>query len=523
MPASTPAVSAFDIGSRRQLFVDDLMVAHLDGARFKLGEPIPREVAIRTELPWEGNSLWVVGMFELDGTYYMYYRGHADAANAAGADESQQTVALARSSDGVHWEKPKLGAVDWHGSKDNNLIQGPDGGLFHLDRATFFLDPRPGVPAGERIKVLEVPNIDVAWKKNAILQPELWVSADGVRFRRSGQPVYLTSKEVNAFDGTLVFWSPAENKFIGYFRWSEEVPVGKLSPSLSRAPDVVSPDLKPEYPDPRDEKRLLRSACLSTSPDLIHWSPLHPMSYGDTPREHIYETGTFAYYRAPDQYICLANRLFIGRRALEDSEIASLKIIPTRNGSRTYTYDNDINDLILLSTRPGSSTFHRQFMEAFVRPGRNPGNWTSRDNYSGSWVYQTGPDEMSFLVTRQHRQPGNHIQRFSLRLDGFASINAPYAGGEMVTTPIIFAGDHLELNYATSAAGQIQIEIQDAAGQPLPGYTLADSAVLIGDRIAGAARWHGGAGLAKLAGRPVRLRFVMRDADLYSYRFAPAN
>ena len=36
-----------DIGSRRELFVDDLLIDRLDGARLKLHQPKPGGVAIR--------------------------------------------------------------------------------------------------------------------------------------------------------------------------------------------------------------------------------------------------------------------------------------------------------------------------------------------------------------------------------------------------------------------------------------------------------------------------------------------
>ena len=159
-------------------------------------------------------------------------------------------------------------------------------------------------------------------------------------------------------------------------------------------------------------------------------------------------------------------------------------------------------------------------MEAFIRPGRDASAWPSRNNYSLLPVYQTGPDEMSLLLSRNHVQADPvKLQRFSLRLDGFASINAPYSGGDLITVPIAFAGSRLELNYATSAAGQLQVEIQDADGRPIPGFSLDDSALLIGDRIGGEARWKSGPDVGSLAGKPVRLRVAMRDADLYSFRF----
>ena len=112
-----------------------------------------------------------------------------------------------------------------------------------------------------------------------------------------------------------------------------------------------------------------------------------------------------------------------------------------------------------------------------------------------------------------------HVERLLLRTDGFASVSAPWAGGEMVTKPITFTGKSLELNCRTGAPGFVRVEIQDAAGTPIPGYTLDDCPEIIGDEIARVVAWKAGPDVSRLAGQPVRLRCVMKDADLYSIRF----
>ena len=111
------------------------------------------------------------------------------------------------------------------------------------------------------------------------------------------------------------------------------------------------------------------------------------------------------------------------------------------------------------------------------------------------------------------------LRRHTLRLDGFASIHAPTDGGELFTPPLIFKGTGLVLNFATSAFGSVRVEVQDADGQPLPGFTLADSIELYGDTVDRLAKWKGDPDLGLHAGKPVRLRFVLRDADLYAMQF----
>ena len=101
----------------------------------------------------------------------------------------------------------------------------------------------------------------------------------------------------------------------------------------------------------------------------------------------------------------------------------------------------------------------------------------------------------------------------------FASIPAPIAGGELITPASIFQGESLSMTFLNSAIGSLRVEIQDADGKPIPGYTLDDSNDLYGDTVARNAIWKNNPDLGALAGKPVRLRFVMRDADLYSIKF----
>ena len=89
-----------------------------------------------------------------------------------------------------------------------------------------------------------------------------------------------------------------------------------------------------------------------------------------------------------------------------------------------------------------------------------------------------------------------------------------------MTKPLVFGGDRLVINYSTSAAGSLRVEIQDANGDPIPDFHLQDSPEIFGDAIGQTVRWEQGSDVSALAGRPIRLRFVMKDADLYSIRFA---
>ncbi len=88
-------------------------------------------------------------------------------------------------------------------------------------------------------------------------------------------------------------------------------------------------------------------------------------------------------------------------------------------------------------------------------------------------------------------------------------------GGELVTKSLTFTGKALHLNFATSAAGSIRVEILDTQGNPISGYTIDDSNEVFGDAVDRVVTWKLGSDVSALAGRPVKLRFVLSDADLY--------
>ena len=88
-----------------------------------------------------------------------------------------------------------------------------------------------------------------------------------------------------------------------------------------------------------------------------------------------------------------------------------------------------------------------------------------------------------------------------------------------MTRPLVFASGRLHLNFSTSAVGSIRVEIQDESGTAIPGFALEDNTELIGNRLDRVATWSERDDFSTLAGKAVRLRFVMKSADVYAMRF----
>ena len=115
------AGGAIAIGSRRELFVDDFLIESLRDAAITPHKPEPRDVVLVFDAPWEGNTSAYVTIFEDEGRFRAYYRGaHYDEATKKAAH--LEVACYAESRDGLKWEKPQLGLVEFNGSKQNNIV-----------------------------------------------------------------------------------------------------------------------------------------------------------------------------------------------------------------------------------------------------------------------------------------------------------------------------------------------------------------------------------------------------------------
>ena len=129
------------------------------------------------------------------------------------------------------------------------------------------------------------------------------------------------------------------------------------------------------------------------------------------------------------------------------------------------------------------------------------------------------PTSRVLYWTEHYRYPTYRLRRGTVRTDGFVSVHAGAAGGEMLTWPFTFTGRALVVNYDTSAAGSIRFELCDESGRACNGFAITESELLYGSEIAHTVKW-ATTDVSALAGKPVRLRVYLKDADLYSFRFA---
>ena len=511
------------IGSRRELFVEDDLIERLTGkAELRLQRPVPQEVVIEHDAPWEGSGCVYHSVFKDGDLYRMYYAGGQLTVTENGVNGSSHGLfcCYAESKDGIHWTRPKLGLHEFEGSTANNIVMVSErvGDMKTVaGECAVFKDENPDAPADARYKaILAAGRLPPDQRRGLIV----YKSPDGLHWSPLSDKPIITD---GAFDSqNLAFWDASQGHYRAYWRYFTK----------------GGHDEKVWNPQGH---RAIRTAI---SQDFINWKDQADLRYVDSPSEQLYTNQIKPYHRAPHVLLGFPVRYVErGHKDGPDDEArapaspdhlkrwsASLRALPELEhrqwrAKSSERYGRALSETLFMASRDGV-TFKR-WNEGFLRPGpERPGTWNYGHQYMAWEPIETAsnlegaPNELSLYAVESY-WTGNSdlLRRYSLRLDGFVSASAPMSGGELITKPFTFTGKTLSLNFATSAAGRVQVELQDAAGKPIKGFSLGDCEELFGDTIDRPVIWTSQSDLAALTGKTVRIRFAIHDADLYAYQF----
>jgi hypothetical protein len=472
-----------DIDSRLELLVDDYLIKRFEGkAELRLHSPVQREVVFTCDKPWEGNWSGLVTYIQDGDTYRMYY-------TAANWSPRRTNLCYAESKDGIHWTRPELGLVEFNGSKQNNIIL-PGAGIFAF---VPFKDANPHCKPEEQFKAL-------AAQIKPVIGLYGYVSPDGIHWRRMRDQPLITKGQFDSQN--VAFWDSERGRYVAFYRQCRG-----LDDSLTDKGSQLG----------IDDKGWVRDVLTCTSTDFLNWSEPKWIQYPGAPREQIYLNQIRPYYRASHLFVGFPGRFMAGREIEKGLPLLQ---------HPSYKYAS-ISETLFMTSRDG--LHFKRWGEAFIRPGPRKERWIYGATFPQYGLLVTKPlaadtpDELSLYVSDgggwAQRGNASRFRRYTLRIDGFVSINAPLSGGEVVTKPLKFAGSKLTMNFATSAAGSVRVEIQDPAGKPVEGFSLADCPDHFGDTVERVVNWNNRKDVSRLAGKPVRLRFVLKDADLYSFQF----
>ncbi len=512
--------AVIEVGSQKQLFIDHKFIESSEGITLTVQQPVqPRDKLVTADAPWESDAH--IGSYSTvaqeNGVIRLWYDVRAGTPEP-GKNPPFMGLAYAESTDGVRFVKKPLGLVERNGNRQNNIVLPPRPDWLTVGGGTVWRDDNPNAAPDARYK---------SWSKmyhkpgSPIRGPHrVWKSPDGIHWTHEEREV----TGLRAADTQPSwFWDPRIGRYVAYSReWvRERSGFGTRMVSYNESDDMLNwramhfafePDerdaaaapmmvLDPEKLTVNGEnimpRREQRSAASAGEDQVL--TPMSPLDF--------YGPGVFPY---------------------EGVYLALIPVFHHWRGSGANTFPSTGDVQLAVSrdarhfTRPGPR-------RAFLTTGMD-GSWDSKWIYpvlrpvrmgDELWIYYMGTNhDHAGRVDPKSVREESAITRAILRLDGFVAAEADYEGGSLLTPPLRFTGSTLELNLNTGAGGVAKVEILDASGEPIRGFTMAEADERNGNGVRLLASWNGGAtDVSQLSGRPVRLRFKMRAAKLFAFQF----
>lgn len=524
------SLRTFDIGDRPQLALDHDLWETVRGASERL-HPVAKHPTpvLRPQAPWEApgrGALW--GPLHAErcaetGKVRLWYQSF-DLYPGRGRDTGTRCQSIAESDDGIHFIRPALGLTQWRGSSSNN-IYAVDGAVGHGHGTIDSLPIDPGEDAAYRYKAATWLGRD----ESGYGRHGVAFSADGLRWQAyEGNPVSRFKDAADVVSGaSLRDWFEPQRS--GHYPASKYALLPKMLVQRGRwrrrsFPIMFSDDSAPVpftafddpklilAPDERDDD--MAEARLAGVRDLLLY---------DEPADHRCEFYGVQVFRRGDVLLGLLwvydasyelSRLGTGNQYA----IVEVQLVASRDGLHWRRVGG--RRPVIPRGAPGAFDSHMIFYHAL--PIAVGDEW---------WIYYVGFNEGHAArngYTEEQRARywagvaagERHLPSIGLgrvRREGFASLAAGAAGATLVTRPVRAAGAALLVNAAVRPGGELRVEVQDGAGNPLHGFGAADCTAIRGDGVRLPVRWGDRAGDPSWARRDIKLRFSLRDAELFGF------
>ena len=471
-----------DANTNRRLFLDDVEVESIENLKRKVNQPDwdSETPVIKPEHPWEmgGVSQYGTVLYDEDQQQFRFYYlthagpgGHEARMVTMGGKQwlaNRTLLGYATSTDGVHWERPNLGQMDFEGSTDNNILAI---GSINVEGAGIVDEPDDPDP-NRRYKAIfwEHGSGEVVKREDGLV---LWASGgqDGMWIAFSPDGIHWTNYEGNPVGPSsdtshYLVRDPATGRYHVY---------GRFSPTGGR---VIG--------------------CM-TSDDFIHWSdgvlalapdeheeagpPPDTQFYGMSVGfyEGLYLGGLWIYREGTDG--CMDTQLAVSRDGLDWQRVADRQVfLPL--GPKGGWCDGMVRT---------TANYIIRGDEVFIFYGMVSGPH-SGPKYPGQTIKRSHPSAIGLA---------------RLRRDGWVSLDADAKGGHVITKPLTVTSNTLHLN-VDATDGEVRASVIDDQGEALAGCEGA----LSGNHLEGAITFSG-----QPPTSTARLKLELRNAKLYSYWF----
>lgn len=496
----------------KQLFVDDFFIESMNGAHRVLCRPrkltVDRPLDIPLDRPWESAQIQFsrINYDERNRVFRLYY--------SAWSGEEQLLCAL-DSSDGLNWERPRLGLVEWDGSTDNNITNCPPGGL------AIFWDPRE-------------QDGDFRWKR---------IDNKPTGTGPDGEPVWRAFHSRDGFDWHL--YPPGTHG-------SQKMLFNFGSPAETFG-GAVDPDAEYVYYSQRGSGRRTRVLGRRDSRDFLNWSGLRTVvdqDLDDPPGTEFYAAGFDPANRTEGGLHVLMLYTYLTDLsepyAIEDPPAYWGQGGETGASAMAARVDGFVDTQLAVSR---DTLAWRRFRQPLI-PRGEPGAWDWGMLFADAPILHEGQLWLFYgacSLTHNGRTARRGEQSYPtpktwgkgvavLRPDGYVSVEADsYAPGVLTTHRFRQeSGGTIRVN-TDASAGELRYELLEDTGAPVPGYGVADCNPIREDTLDGELSWRGSTGWPAVGERRrnrcpgvspgdfyVKLRFhIAPGTKLYSLTLDP--
>ena len=477
----------------RLLFFDHEHIGCMEDVGLTMNPPIKRGPCLHLEKDWELGGTRPLCIVEWQGSWRFYYR--------VSLGEDNSCLGIAVSSDGIDWERPDLGVVDFDGSKANNLVSTD---LLRANEGCVFVDP--SAPDEHRFKM-----IGHSQEEHGMF---VLTSPDGLRFtRHPGNllPFIMDNHSTSFYDSRI-------GKYVIYSRgWDRDRPIPPLDGSRTvirietdnlfvplpfdeNAPNPWPPSKKQEGLGHYGMRRVNKELPSVISPDDL-----------DPPEADIYQAAGVQYL--PDAYLAFPSLYYhhpwYPEGFINDGYL-DLQFASSRDG---IGWRRDFRGGYVRLDLPEGPCTKMMHMLVGMIPN---GDRLSQYHVGGRRSHGEGrtPDAWS---ERQPPKLGDPmVFRLEQRMDGFVSADSAYSGGILVTKPFELKSKTLKINIDTSASGDAFAALVGEDSSTIPGFEVTDSDRIQGNNTQYELSWKGGSDLSRFVGKRIKLLLKSRHAKLFA-------
>ncbi|MHC4477570.1 MAG: LamG domain-containing protein [Planctomycetota bacterium] len=456
------------LGSRKHLFIDEVMVDKKQNVQLKINPPVnPQGVDLRFDDGW---------VIDHNGKVYLF------APDGYGSSEG--ITRLYVSEDGVKFDVPELGVIEYKGSKANNII------FYHSPMyGCFFKDTNPNILKEEKFKL-------TAWSSNRGIY--FYSSPDMIHWRRNETIMLPLVSGGNA----ETFWDSQRGQYVSLLKRDGSFH-NEACPSAEGRVSVGFETRAIHKPWPFNPMN---------TPYFEGW-PVPaltcegPIVFGTNEYGQVYRTRATKYPWALDVYLAFLWRM-------DKNNVRQTELAVSRDGVNWTTYAN---------------------LGMYIPNGLNFGGRAIVETLAHGGLVRRGDRIWQYAqyVTGAHGGGAKFSVRLTQRLDGFVSLDSASRKGFIITRPFVFKGRELILN-ADASDGYVKVGILNPGQEvmtdystainakkkkPIPVFGINEAIPVTSDSVEHVARWKGNPDVGSLAGQTVRLKIEMQNARLFSFQF----